>query len=84
MKLSDFIALNQEDKKGVLLHHGVLVAKRRTADCMLFLFYLENFYVESVFRVDTKALAGIYAFIGDTLLQPYLESISLGGIIGES
>lgn len=84
MKLSDFIALNHEDKKGILLHEGVLVAKRRTEDCILFLFHLENFYVESMYHVNTKALAEVRAFISDELLQPYLESISLGGITGES
>src|SRR5688500_13030196 len=47
MKLSEFILLNEAQKKKTVLHQGVLVAKRSRGECLVFLFQLDNYYVEA-------------------------------------
>ena len=42
MKLSEFILLNEEDKKMAVLQEGVLVAKRSNTDYMVFSFPVEK------------------------------------------
>ena len=38
MRLSEFILLGEEEKKGTVLHEGILLAKRETEDYKVFLF----------------------------------------------
>ena len=73
MKLSDFIVLDDVQKKDVLLHQGVLVAKRNSTDCMFFLFQMENYYVESEFYKENKTIKEFRAFMNPKSLVPYLD-----------
>ncbi len=75
MELSDFIMLNAEEKKLVSLHKGVLIGKRKGHELLIFLFHLDNFYVEIFCNTKTKAVSEYRAFAKTKLLQPYLENI---------
>lgn len=75
MKLSDFIMLNEEEKMYSVLHEGVLVSKRKKTGYIIFLFRLNNFYVETFCNTATKGVTQFRMFEHTTLLQPYLESI---------
>ena len=77
MKLSDFILLNEKDKKHTVLHRGVLVAKRMTCGCMVFLFQLENYYVEAYCNLQNKSLREFRVFDDVNRLTPYLDEISI-------
>lgn len=77
MKLSDFILLDTEEKKGILLHEGVLIAKRSGTGLMIFLFQLPEYYVETYCDVDSKQIQEFRAFYNVVPLTPYLEAISL-------
>jgi hypothetical protein len=81
MKLSDFILLNEHQKKGALLHEGVLIGKRSFEDCMIFLFQFENYYVESYCNRESKAIEEFRAFTNLEPLYPYIEQISLDGLL---
>ena len=81
MKLSEFILLNEEEKKLAVLHEGVLVAKRKNDDSMVFLFQLKNYYVEAFFRLENKAIKEYRVFDDTKPLHPYLESIPLGDLL---
>ena len=80
MKLSDFILLNENQKKGTLLHEGVLIGKRSFEDSMIFLFQLGNYYVESYCNRESKAIEEFRAFTNLEPLHPYIEQISLDGL----
>jgi hypothetical protein len=80
MKLSDFILLNEDQKKGTLLHEGVLIGKRSLEDSMIFLFQLDNYYVESYCNRQSKAIEEFRAFTTLEPLFPYIEQISLDGL----
>jgi hypothetical protein len=75
MELSDFIMLNAEEKKLVVLHDGVLIGKRKSPELIIFLFHLDKFYVETFCDTKTKAVSEYRVFAQTKLLQPYLETI---------
>jgi len=77
MKLSNFIVLDEKEKTSVVLHQGILVAKRRLQHCIIFLFQLENYYVETYCNYENMTVQEFRMFDGTTLLEPYLETISL-------
>lgn len=81
MRLSDFILLKEEEKKLVVLHNGVLVGKRSNTDYMVFLFQLENYYVETFCNRRNKAIEEYRVFDGTGALSPYLDMIPLDGLL---
>ena len=81
MKLSDFILLNEEQKKGTLLHEGVLIGKRSYEDCMVFLFQLPDYYVESYCNIQSKSIKEFRAFTHLEPLYPYLAAIPLDDLL---
>ena len=81
MKLSDFILLNEEEKKLAVLHDGVLISKRALPSSFIFLFQVQNFYVEACFNPASKDIEEFRMFDHTRLLDPYLESISLDGLL---
>jgi len=81
MKLSDFILLNEEEKKLTVLHEGVLIAKRFSSDDMVFLFQLESYYVETYCNIANKTIKEYRIFDNIKPLHPYLEAISLDNLL---
>jgi hypothetical protein len=81
MKLSDFILLNEDQKRLIVLHSGVLVAKRANEDYFVFLFQLGDFYVEVYCSLLDKKVQEYRAYTEVGQLTPYLNSIQLDGLI---
>ncbi|MFL5809607.1 MAG: hypothetical protein ACJ749_08800 [Flavisolibacter sp.] len=81
MKLSDFILLNEQDKKSALLHLGVLVGKRKNDVQRVFLFQLESYYVETFCNIDNKAIEEFRVFEDTNPLLPYLDMLSIDDLL---
>lgn len=81
MRLSDFIVLGEEEKKGTVLHRGVLLAKRDSKNCKVFLFRLGDYYVEMFCNRQSKAVEEFRAFGNTRLLSPYLHTIPLDDLL---
>jgi len=81
MKLSDFISLNEDEKKMAVLHMGVLIAKRSSFDSMVFLFQMGSYYVEAYCNPEDKAIEEYRVFDNTSLLNPYLERIPIDELI---
>lgn len=81
MELSNFIELKEKDKKKVVLHAGVLVAKRKIDGYFIFLFQLGLFYVEVFCNLDSKQVEEYHAFETTHCLNPYLESIAIDDLL---
>lgn len=81
MKLSDFILLDEKEKKQAVLHAGVLIGKRRDAASFAFLFQVQNFYVEAWFNVENKGIEEYRVFDHTRLLQPYLDDIRIDDLL---
>ena len=80
MKLSEFILLNEEEKKRAVIHLGVLIAKRNTLNCLVFLFQLGSYYVESYCNLKDKSVTEFRAFTNLKPLNLYLETIAIDDI----
>jgi hypothetical protein len=81
MKLSNFIMLNEDEKKLAVLHRGILIAKRSDSTHFFFLFQMDRFYVESVCRIESKKIEGYKMFHYPELLEPYLEGIAIDDLL---
>jgi hypothetical protein len=77
MKLSDFIMLDETEKKSTVLQAGVLIAKRDESDCMVFLFHLGSYYVEAFCNPENMVIEKYVVFDDTKWLTPYLESMHL-------
>jgi hypothetical protein len=81
MKLSDFIMLDSEDKKAIVLHEGVLVGKRDVMNCKVFLFQMDHYYVETYCNMATKSVEEYRVFKSTAHLFPYLNQIPIDDIV---
>lgn len=81
MRLSDFILLNEAEKKLAVLHQGVLIAKRRDHTSLVFLFHFGSFYVETFCNTENKAVEEFRIFGGTRPLLPYLDAIPLDDLL---
>jgi hypothetical protein len=72
MRLSDFILLSDDEKKWTVLHQGVLVAKRDDESFKVFLFQLDDYYVETFCNTRNKAIEEYRMFSNTQFLHPYL------------
>lgn len=81
MKISDFIILDTEEKKLAVLHMGVLIGKRSEKASMIFLFQLENFYVETWCNQGDKSISEFLIFDHTRSLHPYLDQIRIDDLL---
>lgn len=80
MRLSTFILLSEQEKKTAVFQLGIPLAKRENDSWKVFLFQLEDYYVETFCNKENKSIEE-YRVFGDTqLLQPYLQGIPLTGL----
>ena len=81
MKLSDFILLNEEEKNRPYSTRASSSAKEHCLPRLFFLFQVQNFYVEACFNPASKDIEEFRMFDHTRLLDPYLDSISLDGLL---
>jgi hypothetical protein len=81
MKLSDFILLNEEEKKLTVLHEGVLIGKRIHTDCLVFLFQMDSYYVETFCSLQKRSIEEYRVFDNTKPLAPYLEAIPIDDLM---
>lgn len=84
MKLSEFIALNEDQKRSTVLKKGVVLAKRLIENQVVFLFQLQEYYVEIYCCSKSKDVMQYMAFQNTRQLAPYLEGISINQLINKS
>lgn len=80
MNLSHFILLEEKQKWHTVMHQGVLLAKRDAQQCKIFLFRLEDYYVETWCNMHNKIVEEYRVFSHGQALQPYLQAIKLDDI----
>jgi len=81
MKLSEFILLNEAEKKFTVVHEGILIAKRNSHHCLIFLFQMGSYYVETLCNRQSKAIEEFRAFNNVRQLNPYLEAIAIDDLM---
>ena len=81
MKLSEFIGLPEDHKRSIVLTEGVAIAKRELADRLIFLFQLQEYYVETFCCCKSKEILEYRVFQNTKLLGPYLETIQIDHLL---
>ncbi len=81
MRSSEFILLDEQKMKTAVITQGVFIAKRELGDHKVFLFQMDNFYVETYCNVQSKHIDEFRVFYYTTALQPYIDDISLGDML---
>jgi hypothetical protein len=81
MKLSEFILAEETEMKSAVLHQGILVAKRNIRDGLVFLFQMDDFYVETYCSLKTKSVLEYRAFKNINTLDPYLDAIPIDELL---
>jgi hypothetical protein len=81
MKLSEFILLSEGEKKWLVMHRAALLAKRTYPDLIVFLFQLDDYYVEVYCNMPGKAIDE-YRVLPDTnAIRHYLDAIAIDELI---
>ena len=81
MKLSEFILLNEAEKKHAIMKQAVPLAQRTCSDRVIFLFQLENYYVEAYCNTADKSIEK-YCILPDTnAICHYLEAIPIDELL---
>ena len=81
MKLSEFILLNEVDKKCAVMNNAVALAQRTYPDLVVFLFQLEDYYVETYCNIADRTIEE-YRILPDTnAIKHYLEAIPIEGLL---
>ncbi len=68
-----------EEKKQVeaLLERGIFLTERLYKNFIIFLYQLDNFYVEVYHNLKYNVMQGIRSFEDEEALEPYLDSIDI-------
>lgn len=81
MKLSEFILLNDVDKKCAVMNNAVALAKGTSPGFIIFLFQLGDYYVETYCNIADKSIKE-YRILPDTnAIKHYLEAIPIEDLL---
>ena len=81
MKLSEFILLNEADKKSTVMNNAVALAQRIYPDIIIFLFQLDSFYVEAYCNKANKAIEEYRVLPDANAIGHYLEGIPIDDLL---
>ena len=81
MKLSEFILLDERDKKCALMNKAIALAQRTYPDTIIFLFQLDHYYIETYCNKTSKTIEE-YRVLPDTnAIGHYLEAIPIDDLM---
>ena len=83
MTLDQFTILNETRQAETLLERGIFLADRLYKNFSIFLYQLDDFYVEVYHNLRFDIMQGMRCFGDDEALQPYLESIDISGLVSK-
>lgn len=75
--LDEFRVMTFEKKCDVITFYGNYLVQRTLADCKIFLYSAEGFFIEVFYSPRHQKVLMINAFDNFSALEPYLERISL-------
>ena len=81
MLVHDFREMEQEIQAQIVCQRGQYLGERSRDGWLIVLYQVSSFYVEVIFQTGNGSLISFHASEEDKLLDPYLEKISLSGLI---
>jgi hypothetical protein len=80
MTFTEFTLLDETRQAEILVEQGVYVAERFYKNLTIFLYQVDNFYVEIYHNLRFNVIQGMRGFEDDEPLQPYLEEIDISSL----
>jgi hypothetical protein len=77
LTLQDFRIMPFDKKCDVITFNGNYLAQRNLADCKVFLYFTDGFFIEVYYSPVAKKVMMINGFEKSIGLAPYLDKISL-------
>jgi hypothetical protein len=77
MTVTDFTHLSETQQAEALLSRGIFLTERLYKNFIIFLYQLDNFYVEVYHNLKFNVMQGMRSFEDDEALEPYLDSIDI-------
>lgn len=81
MKLSEFILLNEKDKKYTVMNNAVALAQQSYPDTIVFLFQLDNYYIEAYCRKSDKNIEEYRVLPDANAISHYLDAIPIDDLL---
>lgn len=80
MTLDEFTILDEASQAEALIERGVFLAERMYKNFSIFLYQLDDFYVEIYHNLKYNVMQGMRSFKEEEELEPFLESIDISGV----
>jgi len=80
MTLDEFSLLDDTHQAEVLIEKGVFLAERMYKNFSIFLYGVEDFYVEIYHNLKYNVMQGMRSFRAEEDLDPFLESIDISSL----
>lgn len=77
MTVTDFTYLDETQQAEALLARGIFLTERLYKNFIIFLYQLDNFYVEVYHNLKFNVMQGMRSFEDDEALEPYLDTIDI-------
>lgn len=81
MKLSEFIVLDEAEKKRAVMNNAAALASRTSPGLIIFLFQIEDYYVEAYCNVEDKSVEQYWILPNTDAIRHYLEGISIDDLL---
>lgn len=81
MKLSEFIVLNEADKKRAVATNAVALAKRTSPGLVIFLFQIEDYYVEAYCNTTVNKVEKYCVLPNTNAIRDYLDVIPIDDLL---
>lgn len=81
MKLSEFIVLNEAEKKHAVMNYAVALATRTSPGFVIFLFQMNGYYVEAYCNIGKKTIDEYCILPGVNAIGHYLQCIPIDDLL---
>lgn len=80
MTLDEFTLLDDTKQAEALIERGVFLAERQYKNFSIFLYQLDDFYVEIYHNLKFNVMQGMRSFADEDELEPFLETIDISSL----
>ena len=82
MTLSEFQSFSEHERIDILYKEGIYIGKRKKEQLTALLYQVDSFYVEVIYRKYRRHIASMKCTGSTTILDPYLEQITVEHLAG--
>lgn len=81
MKLSEFIVMDEAGKKNAVMNNGVALATRTAPGLIIFLFQVDDYYVEAYCNITSNKVEEYCVLPGVNSIGHYLDAMPIDDLL---